>query len=65
MGYGDAQIRDLEATIAATPTDVVIATPIDLRRVRKIDKPSAEVTYELEETEPGRLEAAVRKVLGA
>ena len=66
MGYGDAQIRDLEATIAATPADVVVeGTPIDLRRVLKIDKPIAEVTYELEETEPGRLEAAVRKVLGA
>jgi predicted GTPase len=66
MGYGEAQIRDLEATIAATPADVVVeGTPIDLRRILKIDKPIAEVTYELEETEPGRLEAAVRRVLGA
>jgi len=47
------------------PADVVVeGTPIDLRRVLKIGKPIAKVTYELEEVEPGLLEAAVRKVLG-
>ena len=31
MGYGDAQIKDLENTIEATPCDVVLsATPIDI-----------------------------------
>ena len=48
------------ATFEVYP-DIVIG---DLAQTR-IDKPIAEVTYELEETEPGRLEAAVRKVLGA
>ena len=44
MGYGDAQVAELEATIAATPTDVVlIATPIDLRRVLKIGAPALRV----------------------
>ena len=34
MGYGDEQIRDLEATINATPADVVVeGTPIELRRI--------------------------------
>lgn len=50
MGYGQKQIRDLEATINATQCDaVVIGTPIDLRRLIKINKPAVRVTYELQE----------------
>ncbi len=50
MGYGAEQVKDLEATIARTPCDLVlIATPIDLRRVLKIDKPALRVGYELQE----------------
>ncbi len=50
MGYSDQQIADLEKTVANTPCDlVVIATPIDLKRVIKIDKPSVKVGYELQE----------------
>ena len=65
MGYGDEQIRDLAATIEATPADVVVeGTPIELGRIMKISKPVANVTYELGELEPGVLEAEVRRVLG-
>ena len=50
MGYGERQISELEETIAATDCDIVlVATPIDLRRVLKIDKPSMRVRYELQE----------------
>jgi len=50
MGYGEQQIKDLETTINKTECDaVVIATPIDLRRILKINKPAAQVTYELQE----------------
>ena len=50
MGYGEAQMRDLEATIRNADVDmVVIGTPIDLTRVIKIDKPSQRVRYELQE----------------
>jgi len=64
MGYSDQQIADLEATINATPCDVVVeGTPIDLTRVLKVNKPIAEVTYELEELEPGVIEAMVRKIM--
>ena len=54
MGYGDQQLKDLEETIRRTPCDsVIIGTPIDLRRVIKIDNPSTRVRYELDEiTEP-------------
>lgn len=48
MGYGQNQIKDLEATIAKTPCDsVVIATPIDLQRFVKITKPATRVKYDL------------------
>ncbi|NWJ50309.1 MAG: GTPase [Bacteroidetes bacterium] len=50
MGYGDEQVADLEATINNTPCDaVVIATPIDLNRIVKIDKPTVKVGYDLQE----------------
>ena len=50
MGYGDQQIRDLEKTINQTDCDsVIIGTPIDLRRIIKINKPSTRVRYELQE----------------
>ena len=50
MGYGEEQLRDLEATIAAADCDaVVIGTPIDLNRIVKIDKPTVRVRYELQE----------------
>ncbi|GAP44306.1 predicted GTPase [Lentimicrobium saccharophilum] len=50
MGYGDEQVRDLEKTIENTPCDtVVIATPIDLSRIVKINKPKVKVGYDLQE----------------
>jgi predicted GTPase len=50
MGYGDKQVRELEETINRTPCDLVlIATPIDLRRVLTIKHPSQRVRYELQE----------------
>ncbi len=49
MGYGDQQIAELEATINATPCDVVlVATPIDIRRVARIEHPTDRVRYELQ-----------------
>jgi predicted GTPase len=50
MGYGDKQIKELEATINAAPVDLVlIATPIDLRRIVNIKHPTDRVRYELQE----------------
>ncbi|MER3458090.1 MAG: hypothetical protein C4309_05150, partial [Chloroflexota bacterium] len=44
------QIRELGETINNTPTDlVIVATPIDLRRVVQINRPSQRVRYELQE----------------
>ena len=50
MGYGKEQMAELEQTINNTPCDlVIVATPIDLRRLLKINKPSQRVRYELQE----------------
>jgi len=50
MGYGEEQTRDLEKTIANADVDLVIsATPIDLNRVLKVNKPMQRVRYELQE----------------
>jgi len=46
MGYGDAQIRDLETTINAIDCDLVlVATPIDLTRLIEIRKPNMRIGY--------------------
>lgn len=50
MGYGDAQVRDLETTVNAVDCDLVlVGTPIDLSRVIRIDKPYQRVGYKLAE----------------
>jgi len=50
MGYGERQLRDLEATINGTDCDaVIVGTPIDLGRVVKIAKPHTRVFYDLQE----------------
>jgi predicted GTPase len=60
MGYGDAQVRDLETTINKVPCDVVvIGTPIDLNRIIKIKKPTVRVTYQLQEIGSPNLEDVV------
>ncbi|HEV8338522.1 MAG TPA: cyclic 2,3-diphosphoglycerate synthase [bacterium] len=50
MGYGAAQVKELEETLARTEADVVvIGTPVDLRRVLRLGRPAVRVTYELAE----------------
>ncbi len=50
MGYGEQQLKDLEATINNSDCDtVVVATPIDLGRIINIKKPYTRVFYDLAE----------------
>jgi predicted GTPase len=50
MGYSPEQRRDLEDTINSSDADIVlIATPIDLRKVCNLEKPAIRASYELEE----------------
>ncbi|MFO7151946.1 MAG: cyclic 2,3-diphosphoglycerate synthase [Bacillota bacterium] len=62
MGYGEQQIRELEETINRAECDaVVVGTPIDLRRIVKIDKPSVRVKYRLQEIGTPTLEDVLQK----
>jgi len=63
MDYDERQIEELEETINATPCDlVIVATPIDLRRVMKrIAHPMDRVRYELQEIG----QPTLKDVLGA
>ena len=62
MGYGEKQIKDLEATINRTECDaVIIGTPIDLGRLIDINKPAVRVTYELQEIGRPGLEDVLQK----
>lgn len=64
MGYGETQVRDLETTINHVPCDsVVIGTPVDLRRIIHIKKPSVRVQYTLEERTKPDLEDVLHKFL--
>jgi predicted GTPase len=65
MGYGEAQTRDLEATINKADVDMVlIGTPIDLKRIIKINKPAQRVRYELKEISQPTLEDVLKKKFG-
>ena len=65
MGYGEKQIEELEATINAAPVDLVlIATPIDLRRIVNIKHPTDRVQYELQEIGEPTLAEILQKKFG-
>lgn len=62
MGYGDQQMKDLEATINAVDCDaIVIGTPIDLTRFITIQKPSTRVRYEVSDTAKAELQKILQK----
>lgn len=49
MGYGPAQMADLEETLNRANVDVVVSgTPIDLKRVIRLNKPIVRARYELQ-----------------
>lgn len=61
MGYGDTQIQELEETINASDCDLVLsATPADLSRILKTDRPILHIGYELQELEEPGLEDLLR-----
>ena len=65
MGYGDQMVKDLETTINKADVDLVIsATPIDLTRIIKVNKPMQRVRYELEEIGQPNLEGILKAKFG-
>ena len=64
VGYGEQQIKDLEATINNVSCDlVIIATPVDLTRIISINKPMLKVGYELQEIGKPDLTDLIKKHL--
>ncbi len=64
MGYGEKQISELEATVTKSKVDVVIiATPIDLGRIIKLNKPTVRVEYGLQEIGSPGLKDALAPIL--
>lgn len=63
MGYGKKQIRELENTINRARCDlVIVGTPINLKRILKINKPAIRVTYEMEEVGRPKLKDILNKI---
>ncbi|MBI5561181.1 MAG: GTPase, partial [Deltaproteobacteria bacterium] len=64
MGYGKTQIKELEDTINSTPADyVLVATPIDLGKILKINKPAKRVRYGIKDVKSPGLKEVVEKFL--
>jgi predicted GTPase len=57
LGYRADQMKELETTINSTPCDsVVLGTPMDLKKLLKLDKPTTRARYELQEIGSPNLE---------
>ena len=65
MGYSEQQVAELEATIKATPCDVVVTgTPIALSRLIHIQQPLVRAHYSLDKDATAKLDALVAEKLG-
>jgi predicted GTPase len=69
MGYGPEQLADLAKTIQRTPCDLVLlASPVDLRRLIRIPQPVSGLAYRFEQTGgpplADLLEPVIRKARG-
>jgi predicted GTPase len=66
LGYGDAQVRELEETLRRIDCDLyLVGTPIDLRKLVRFEKPALRVTYELAETTSPDLAEVLARFGGA
>ena len=64
VGYSEKQMKELEKSINGTPADaIIIATPVDLRKFMKFNKPAVKVDYELRINSKPNIETLLRKHL--
>jgi len=64
MGYGDAQIKDLQETVNRVDCDgIVIGTPIDLGRLLTFKVPTTRVKYDLQEIGLPNLQSVIERKL--
>lgn len=61
MGYGREQMADLQATINATPCDLVlVGTPMDLVKLLRLNRPAMRIGYDLDERTATAIDNLVR-----
>jgi predicted GTPase len=69
MGYGEQQVRDMEATLQRAASGgveaIAVGTPIDLAAIMEIPLPYTRVRYELDAASVARLEEALRSLVAA
>jgi len=66
VGYSPAQLEALRATLDAVDAELVVsATPADLARLLRLEKPVLRARYEFEELDAGGLWSAVAALLAA
>ncbi len=64
LGYSDAQLADLAATINGADAEVVVSgTPSDIGRLMALNKPVVRARYEFAEVEPGKLDVHLERML--
>jgi predicted GTPase len=64
LGYSQKQIKELEKSINRIPADsIIMATPVDLRKFLKFNKPAVKVDYELKQKSGPKLELLLKKQL--
>jgi len=64
MGYSKKQIKELQKTINKAKCDIVIiGTPIDLRKIIKMNKPAVRIRYKLKEIGTPELEKIIKKFI--
>jgi predicted GTPase len=63
LGYGEAQLHELEETVRAVPCNlVVVASPVDLRHLINFDQPTVRANYEFEMVRGPSLEQIVAPI---
>jgi predicted GTPase len=64
LGYSSRQIKELQRSINNTPADsIIMATPIDLRRFIKLNKPVVKIDYRLEEKNKAKFESIIMRTV--
>ena len=66
LGYGQKQIKELERSINRVPADsIIMATPVDLRKLMTLNKPAVKVDYELRIKSINKFTRIIKKVISA
>jgi len=64
MGYSEKQMKELQRTINNVPCDTIVnATPVDLIKVIKLNKPVVKISYVIEERGKIKFKHILKKLI--